>query len=226
MLWLYAISGRKGMPTSLPPSTLPQQPLILPEFVGRVAVLGGSGADRSHFLIGLALRQIQKKGAVLCLDGCRQKQTEIQFRLLLRGVQSYIALPPPGAVPNEIERTVLSQLSRGLSAQPPLLLLDGVPETPAWERTLAFLLKAGVVVVELLTEASQLIFGRYDTVLLLRVDKDTAEIYSRAVGRRASADEVHKLPPGEGILIHLAQTYRVQLPDLQMSYMEGASNKD
>ncbi len=211
------------MPTSLPPSALPQQPLILPEFVGRVAVLGGSGADKSHLLVGLALRQIQKKGVALCLDGCRQKQTEIQFRLLLRGVQSYIALPPSGEVPNEIERTVLSQLSQGLSAQPPLLLLDGVTETPAWERTLAFLLKAGVVVVELLSDSSRLIFGRYDTVLLLRADKDTAEMYSKAAGRRASADEVHKLPPGEGILIHLAQTYRVQLPDLQMRSMEGVT---
>src|SRR5260221_5868263 len=76
MIWLYAISERKGMPTSLPPSALTQQPLSLPEFVGRVAVLGGLGVDKSHLLVGLALRQIQKKGVALCLDGHRQKQTE------------------------------------------------------------------------------------------------------------------------------------------------------
>ncbi|MBI3757382.1 MAG: hypothetical protein HY267_05335 [Deltaproteobacteria bacterium] len=200
------------MPTSLPPSALTQQPPILPEFVDRAAVLGGSGADKSHLLIGLALRQVQKKGVVLCLDGRRQKQTEVQFRLLFRGAQSYIALPPSGEVPNEIERTALSQLSRGLSTQPPLLLLDGVPETPAWARTLAFLLKAGVVVVELLTDANQLIFGRYDTVLLLRADKDAAETYSKAVGRRASAEEIKTLSAEEGILIHLAQVRWVMLP--------------
>ena len=187
---------------------------MLPEFIGRAAVLGGSGADKSRLLVGLAVRQVQKKGVVLCLDGRRHKQTEVQFRLLLRGVQSYFALPPSGEVPNEIERTALSQLSRGLSAQPPLLLLDGVPETSAWERTLAFLLKAGVVVVELLMDANQLIFGRYDTVLLLRADKDAAEAYSKAVGRRASAEEIEMLSAEAGILIHLARVYRVKLPSM------------
>jgi hypothetical protein len=95
-----------------------------------------------------------------------------------------------------------------------LLLLDSIEETPAWERTLAFLLKAGVVVVEFLLEATQLVFGRYDTVLILRTEKHLAEAYSRAVGRRASPEEMQTLPSGQGMLIHLAQTYRVELPNL------------
>lgn len=191
------------------------QPLSpLPEFVGRVAVLGGSGTEKSQLLVGLALRQVQQKGVVLCLDGRQQRQTEVQFRLLLRNGQSYIAVPPSGEVPSEIERTALRLLSRGLSTLSPLLLLDSIEETPAWERTLAFLLKAGVVVVEFLVDVAQLVFGRYDTVLILRTEKHLAEAYSRAVGRRASPEEMQTLPSGQGILLHLAQTYRVQLPDL------------
>ncbi len=214
MLWLYAISKPKGMATSPPSEPSTQQPLRLPEFVGRVAVLGGSGADKSRLLVSLALRQVQQKGVVLCLDGRRQKQTEVQFRLLLRGAQSYHALPPSGEVPSEIERTILSRLGRSFASHPPLLLLDGVPETSTWERTLSFLLKAGVVIVELLTDAAQLTFGRYDTVLLLRADQDTAETYSKAVGRRASAEAIQGLLSEEGLLVHLAQTYRVKLPDI------------
>lgn len=191
-------------------------PLPLPELVGRVAVLGGSGAEKSQLLVGLALRQVRQKGVTLCLDGRQQRQTEVQFRLLLRDTQSYITVSPSGEVPTEIERTALSLLSRGLSTLPPLLLLDSIQETPSWERSLAFLLKAGVVVVELLIEATHLVFGRYDTVLILRTEKSMAEAYSRAVGRRASPEEMQTLPSGQGILIHLAQTYRVQLPDLQI----------
>jgi hypothetical protein len=153
---------------------------------------------------------------VLCLDGRRQKQTEVQFRLLLRGLQSYIALPPSSEAPREIAQLTLSVMSRGLPAQPPLLLLDAVAETLAWEQTLAFLLKAGVIVVELLVDASRLVFGRYDTVLLLRSEEDEAETYSKAVGRRVIAAELRTLPPGEGILLHLAQVWRVALPAVQV----------
>jgi hypothetical protein len=192
-----------------------QAPLPLPEFIGRVAVLGGLSAEKSQLLISLALRQARQKGVVLCLDGRQQRQTEVQFRLLLRNGQSYISVPL-GEVPTAIERTALSLLSRGLSTLPPLLLLDGILETPAWERTLAFLLKAGVVIVELLTDARHLVFGRYDTVLLLHAEKDTAEACSKAVGRRASPEEIQALPLGEGMLIHLAQTHRVQLPTSQL----------
>jgi hypothetical protein len=196
------------------PSPPTQQPLDLPELAGRVAVLGGSGTEKSHLLVGLALRHARQQRAVLCLDGRRQKQTEVQFRLLLRGRQSYIALPPTSEVPREIAQLALSVMSRGLPAQPPLLLLDAIPETSAWEQTLAFLLKAGVIVVELLGDANRLVFGRYDTVLLLRSEKDEAEIYSKAVGRRVTAAEVHTLPPGEGILLHLSQGWRVKLPEI------------
>jgi hypothetical protein len=215
MLWLYAISWLKGMAArSDPPHSSPQV-FPLPEFVGRVAVLGGSGTEHSQLLVGLALRQVRNQGVVLCLDGRQQKQTEVQFRLLLRGMQSYIPVPASGEAPAEAERTALSLLSRGLSAYPPLLLLNGVPETLAWARTLAFLLKAGVVVVEILTAPSQLVFGRYDTVLLLRCEQDSAEAYSKAVGRRASAEAIRTLAAKEGLLLHLSQTYTVRLPSLQ-----------
>jgi hypothetical protein len=193
----------------------PQSLSPFPQLVGRVAVLGGSETQKTQLLVGLALRQVRQKGVVLCLDGRQQRQTEVQFRLLLRSGQSYISIPSPGEIPPEIERTTLSLLSRGLSTLPPLLLLDGIVETPAWERTLAFLLKAGVVVVELLVEATRLVFGRYDTVLLLHAEQELTESYSRAVGRRVSPEEIQLLPAGEGLLIHLAQTYRVQLPDVQ-----------
>lgn len=194
----------------------PQPSSPLPQLVGRVAVLGGSGAERTQLLVGLALRQTRQKGVVVCLDGRCQRQTEVQFRLLLRNGQSYVSIPPSGEVPIETERTTLSLLSRGLSTLPPLLLLDSIAETPTWERTLAFLLKAGVVIVELFMEAGRLVFGRYDTVLLLRTEKSLAEAYSRAVGRRAAPEDVETIPPGQGILIHLAQTYRVQLPNIQL----------
>lgn len=191
-----------------------QQPLPLPELPGRVAVLGGSGAEKSQLLVGLALRHARQQRAVLCLDGRRQKPTEVQFRLLLRGLQSYIALPPSSEVPREIAQMALSVMSRGLSAQPPLLLLDTVLETLAWEQTVAFLLKAGVSVIELLVDANRLVFGRYDTILLLRSEEDEAETYSKAVGRRVTAVEIHTLPPGEGILLHLSQSWRVKLPEI------------
>ena len=193
-----------------------QQPLPLPELFHRVAVLGGSNAEKSQLLVGLALRQVRQQRNVLCLDGRRQKQTEVQFRLLLRGRQSYIALPPGDEVPREIAQKTLSMMSQGLPAQPPLLLLDAVPETAAWEQTLAFLSKAGVGVVELLDDASRLVFGRYDTVLLLRAKADEAKIYSKTVGRRVEEGEVVALPPGEGILLHLSQVWRVALPEVSI----------
>jgi hypothetical protein len=191
-----------------------QQPLPLPELSGRVAVLGGSGVEKSQLLVGLALRHARQQRAALCLDGRRQKQTEVQFRLLLRGRQSYIALPPSGEVPREIAQMALSVMSRDLPTQPPLLLLDAVVETSAWEQMVAFLLKAGVIILELLVDANRMVFGRYDTVLLLRSEEDEAETYSKAVGRRVTTAEIHTLPPGEGILLHLSQGWRVKLPEI------------
>jgi len=212
MVWLYAISAAKGMVDTASATPVAHALAPLPQLIGRVAVLGGSSADKSQLLVSLALRQVRQQGVVLCLDGRRQKTTEVQFRLLLRGAQSYMALPPSGEAPPEVERMALSMLSRGLPKQPALLLLDAVHETPAWERTLAFLLKAGVVIVELLTEASELVFGRYDSVLLLRADQNAAEAYSKAVGRRVSPQDIYTLPPGEGILIHLTRVQRVRAP--------------
>ena len=145
----------------------------LPELRGRVAAL----------CVGLALRQVQQQGIVLCLDARRHRQAEVQFRLLLRGSAHYVPLPASGEVPAELVQTALRTLSRGLTqaaVRPPLLLLDSVRENPDWERTLAFLLNAGAVVVDLLPSPTALVFGRYDTVLLLRTDADAADAYSRA----------------------------------------------
>jgi hypothetical protein len=192
-----------------------QAPVPLPELVGRVAVVGGVASDKTALLVGLALRQVRQQGTVLCLDGRRQRQTEVQFRLLLRGSGSYVSLPSTGAVPAEVAHTALSVVSRGLASSselPPLLLLDSVYETPEWEKTLTFLLNAGAVVVELLPSPTGLLFGRYDTVLLLRADTTVAEACSRAVGRKVSAADLVSLQAGEGVLIHLVRMQRVVLP--------------
>jgi len=189
----------------------------LPALVGRVAVLGGTAGDKTALLVGLALRQARQRGLVVCLDARRQKQTEVQFRLLLRVNASYFALSPGEGVPDEIARTILSTASRTLGAQsvPALLLLiDNVSADQEWERTLTFLLNAGVTVVELLPSAADLIFGRYDTVLLLRTEGDAASVVSRAVGRKVNATDLSNLRAGEGILIHLARTHWVTLPEV------------
>lgn len=189
--------------------------LPLPDLLGRVAVLGGTATDKTTLLVGLALRQVRQQGTVLCLDARRQKQTEVQFRLLLRGSASYVPLPPSGIVSDEIAQTVLTTMSRALSGEPsrrPLLLLDSVVEDRAWERTVTFLLNAGVMVVELLPSPVSLVFGRYDTVLLLRVDIGTASALSRAVGRKVSEAELVSLKAGEGVLIHLVRAQWVALP--------------
>lgn len=188
----------------------------LPDLCGRVAVLGGTAVDRTSLLVGLALRQVRHQGIVLCLDARRQKQTEVQFRLLLRGSASYLSLPTTGTVPDEIAQIVLSTVSRALNqkkAKSPLLLLDGVLGDQGWERTLIFFLNAGVTVVELLLSPASLVFGGYDTVLLLRAHGGTAGEISRAVGRKVSAGELTSLEAGEGVLIHLARTQWVSLPE-------------
>jgi hypothetical protein len=95
-----------------------------------------------------------------------------------------------------------------------LLLLDNIRETPDWERTVIFLLNAGVTVVEVLPHPTALVFGRYDTVMLLHEETEEAEQLSRIVGRKVSAAELQQLRSGEGRLIHLAQVYHVVLPDM------------
>jgi hypothetical protein len=193
----------------------PCAPVPLPELSGRVAVLGGTASDKTGLLIGLALRQVGQQGVVQCLDARRHRQTEIQFRLLLRENANHVLLPASGEVPAEVAQTVLSTVSRSLAAAvrcPPLLLLDSVSETSEWEQTLSFLLKAGAVAVEFLRSPAALVFGRYDTVLLLRGEADTADALSRVVGRRVEVEDLESLPSGEGMLIHLARVYRVMLP--------------
>jgi len=190
--------------------------LPLPDLFGRIAVLGGSAIEKTSWLIGLALRQVRQQGVVLCLDARRQKQTEVQFRLLLRGSASYLPLPASGIVSDEVAQTALSAMSRALSGEPSrqlLLLLDSVVEDQAWERTLTFLLNAGAIVVELLPAPASLVFGRYDTVLLLRTERDIASVLSRSVGRKVSEAELVSLQAGEGVLIHLARTQWVSLPE-------------
>lgn len=190
-------------------------PLLLPELRDRVAVLGGNAHQKTAFLIGLALRQIRQHGTVLCLDARRHQQTEVYFRLLLRHPTSYLSLPDSGEVPSVAAQAVLSTVSRSLATTPllpPLLLFDSICETPDWERTVIFLLNAGATVVEVLPDSTALAFGRYDTVLLLREETEAAEQFSRAVGRKVSATELQQMRAGEGVLIHLAQVYRVVLP--------------
>src|SRR5262245_19963079 len=208
MIVSYSILMKKGMPDKKVANDEPLVAIPLPELAGRVAVLGGMASEKTVLLVGMALRHVQQQGAVLCLDARRQRQTEVQFRLLFRGQTAYVALPPSGAVPEPATQHVLSMIGRSLtqnSGKPPLLLLDNVQETPAWEQVLAFFLKAGSVVVELLSSAKALVFGRYDTVLLLRTDPTTAEALSRAVGRKVSAEDLTNLQPDEGILIQLAR---------------------
>jgi hypothetical protein len=175
--------------------------------------------------VGLALRQVQQRGLVLCLDARRYKQTEIQFRLLLRENARYIPLPPSGLLPKQIPHEVLKIVSQGLQAQqiqqaqqthaaaapPPLLLVDNVNAGAAWERTLSFVLKAGATVVSFLSSAAEVAFGRYDTLLVLPAQTDRADEISRAVGRKVSPEDIMHLPSGEGWLIHLSTVYRVQL---------------
>lgn len=187
----------------------------LPTLVGRVAVLGGNDQEKTALLVGLAMQQVRQQGTVLCVDARRYRPTEVQFRLLLRGTTAYLPLPSAGEVPTAVAQTVLSTISRGLAAKdhlPPLLLLDSLPTTPAWERTLSFLLKAGTTVVELLRSPTELVFGRYDTVLLLRVGGQEADALSRAVGRKVGAADLEQLPAGAALYIALARVLRVLLP--------------
>lgn len=164
-------------------------------------------------LVGLALRQVRQQGSVLCVDARCYRATEVQFRLLLRKSNTYVRLPSSEDVPPTVAQTVLSTIGRSVEEPvPPLLLLDNVPSAPDWERTLSFLLKAGTAVVELLRSPTDLAFGRYDTVLLLRAEGQEAEALSRAVGRKVSVADLERLSTGEAIYIALARVQRVRLP--------------
>jgi len=195
----------------------PLRPLF-PELYGRVAVLGGDGADKTGLLVGLALQQIERNGKVTCVDGRREKKTEVQFRLLLRSRAVYLSLPASLSFPPAVERALLIEVGQALKGEgpspPPLLLFDSVIEQPKMERTVTFLLNAGVTVVELLPSPQALRFGRYNTTLLLRVDSCNADVLSRAVGRKVAPAELLALGPGEGLLVKLAQVFPVKLPQI------------
>jgi len=179
-------------------------------------VLGGNTNDKTALFLGLALRHARQNGTILCFDARHSQQTEMQFRLLLRQRARYRQLPPSGEVSPELAQVALSMVSQSLNSHTnssPLLLLDNVRESPDWEQTAVFLLNAGATVVEILPTPDALVFGRYDTVLVLRENATVAEALSRAVGRKVSVEELVRLRSGEGILIHLARLYRVSLPD-------------
>ena len=190
--------------------------LPLPDLSGRLAVLGGRPRDRTELCLGLALRQARQHGVVVCLDAYGRQQIEMPFRLLLREDAAYIPLPAEGTVSDEIAQQVLQTLQTGLGgtpSPPPLLIVDGVQETADWEHTLTFFLRTGMAVVEFLPHPSRLVFGRYDTTLLLRVAGAEAEAISQTVGRKVTAENLAALKPGEGYFIHLSQVYRVRLPE-------------
>ena len=198
----------------------PSRPLF-PELYGRVAVLGGNGADKTGLLIGLALEQIESNGKVMCVDGRREKRTEVQFRLLLRSRATYLPLPASLSFPPAIEQALLIEVGQALkgerpssSSPPPLLLLDSVTEQPRVERTVTFLLNAGATVIKFLLSSQALRFGCYDTTLLLPVDSRNADALSRAVGRKVAPEELLALRSGEGLLIRLTQIFPVKLPQV------------
>lgn len=191
----------------------------LPDFIGRVAVLGGQTRNRTELCIALALSQTGQHGTVVCLDAHRRQQLEMPFRLLLRKDAAYIPLPSDGMVSNAIAQRVLTTLQKGLQGDlndkevpPPLLLLDGARETADWGQTLTFFLRTGVTIVEFLASPAALVFGRYETTLLLQSDAASAKAICQAVGRKVEPEELMELKKGEGYLIHLSQVYRVRLP--------------
>ena len=194
------------------------RPLFL-ELHGRVAVLGGNGADKTGLLVGLALQQIERNGKVMCVDGRREKKTEVQFRLLLRSRAAYLPLPASLSFSPAVERALLIEVGQALKGErhspPPLLLFDSVTEQPGVERMVTFLLNAGVTVVELLPSPQALRFGRYNATLLLHVDSCNADALSRAVGRKVTPAELLALGPGEGLLVKLAQSFPVELPQMR-----------
>lgn len=194
----------------------PNRPIRLPELLGRVGVLGGTDQDKTNLCVALARQQVQHHRPVVCVDARRYKTTEIQFRLLIRENARYIPLASPARLPQEIPHSVLAVVGQGLQqgqtdTPPPLILIDGLDAGDSWERTLAFVLRAGATVVSFLGSATEAAFGRYDTLLVLRAQAE-AEAVSRAVGRKVSPEEIVSLPSDQAWLIHLTQVYRVRLP--------------
>lgn len=187
----------------------------LPDLSGRLAVLGGQPRDRTELCLSLSLRQASQHSVVVCVDAHRRQQLAMPFRLLLREDAAYIPLPAEGTISATIAQRVLQTLQTGLdgtTSLPPLLIVDGVRETADWEQTLTFFLRAGIVVVEFLSHPASLVFGRYETTLLLPSGGADAEAISQTVGRKVTAENLGELKQGEGYFIHLSQAYRVQFP--------------
>ncbi len=191
----------------------PDQPAQLPALLGRVGVLGGTDQDKTQLCLALACQQVQRHGPVVCVDARRHPTTEIQFRLLMRDKARYIPLASATRLPQEVPRLVLDVVARGLQTAPPppLILIDGLNAGDSWERSLAFVLRAGATVVSFLDSAAAATFGRYDTLLVLRTAAE-AEAVSRAVGRKLSPHQIAGLPSDQAWLIHMIQVYRVRLP--------------
>ena len=199
-------------PSIAPPSSA----LAFPELMGRVAVLGGNAQVKTAFLVGLALRHIQKHGVVLCFDARHHQPLEVHFRLRFRHAQCHFLISQTEFLPPTLAQMALSTVSRSLASRPPrpapLLLLDGIQGSVDWERLIAFLLKSGATVVETLRSPGTLPFGCYDTELLLQEKTALADEISRAVGRKVDPHALADLAETEGILLHRTQQYRVLLP--------------
>ncbi len=192
------------------------QPIALPKLLGRVGILGGTEQDKTNLCLALAHQHAQQHRPVVCVDARRYRATEIQFRLLMRDKACYLPLASPTQLPQEVLRSVLGAVAQGLRhGQPPpspaLILIDGVDAGDGWERSLAFVLRAGAIVVSFLNSALKATLGRYDTLLVLRTEAE-AEAVSRAVGRKVSPEAIVSLPSGQAWLIHLTRAYRVRLP--------------
>ena len=189
----------------------------LPDLSGRLAVLGGQPRDRTELCLSLALRQARQHGVVVCLDAHGRQQLEMPFRLLLREDAAYIPLPAEGTVSDRYRAAGASNrfrpvLGRRLPCLPCSSLMAHERLTD-WEHTLTFFLRTGTVVVEFLPDPARLVFGRYETTLLLRAAGAEAETISQTVGRKVAPEDLEGLQPGEGYFIHLARVYRVRSPE-------------
>ena len=206
------------MQTDSTPESLPD----LPALNGRVAILGGSAADKTAAGIGLALRQYQQGGTLLYIDARCRKQTAVLFRLLLRVPQRYFPLPASGVVSTAISKRALKTIHQSLrdGGPSPLLVCDEIPSHTEWEQSLSFFAKSGAVIAEILPSPAALVFGRYHTLILLPADKGVAEETSRAVGRKVEPQDLLGLPAGQGIFIHRLHVSRIKLPTL-VHYEQG-----
>ncbi len=185
---------------------------LLSSLSGRIAVLGGSREQRVGLLLGLARQQREQGGRLVCVDGQGEKKTEAIFRLLFRSCAVF--LPVSVSSLRTVGETLLQEVGFLLQNPdpPPLVLFNGVPWVDTIESAVAFLLHAGVVVVEFWLRPEDLPFGRHDAVLLLWSRGGDAHALSRSVGRRVAPEEILALGPNEGLLVRLTHILPVRLP--------------